>query len=299
MKKVLIPLIGVLLFSVCGKNIIVEAESLNGKKAVRNRSGYSANAFCGKWKRLNGSVNIPESGIWYVWVRYCHSWKQWESRFGALNAKKLRSFRLTAGKNTLLFETSTNTPWGWGRRRISLPKGKIPLTLSAVGGDPYVDVMIFTRNPAFIPKLNYSKIPDEITGAVKIPKTRFSLKIPRSSTFAESSPFVIRSGDKARTKTTALLRHDGRTLFAKIRCMQKKSSLKIHKGAPWKQDSVEFVLDGNRSLNTIRHIIITPDNRIFSTKNGMPWQCSWRRKAEIKNDYWSVELEIPLNHRKE
>ena len=284
----------VLLGVLWGVEITVEAESLAGKSAIRKRSGFSGGAFSGKWTELTGSAEIPVAGLWYVWVRYSTDWKRWESKFGTAGARKLRSFRLIVGDNSELFEAIDGSPWSWGCRRMALPKGKILLKLQAVGGDPYVDVIVFTRDPEFVPKRDFTKTQDVIDGAAVIPRARRSIAVPRGENFAETQDFVIRGGGKSRKKTSAFLRHDGRTLFVRIRCEQDKSTLQTRGGAMWHQDGVEFVLDGNRSLSGLRHVIVSPDNKIYAEKDGSAWQCPWSRKVEVRDNAWSVELAVPL-----
>ena len=275
--------------------ITLEAESFQGKCAIRtNRPGHSGNSFVGKFTKLTHAVNIPHDGIWYVWMRSNQDYRNWVQTFGKAKAEKMRSLKLTIGGNEEVFDAFAKSPWGWSRRKLALKKGPDTVTVEAVGIDPYFDLVIFTQDEKFIPKRNYTSKTDEISGMAVIPPTPYILKIPRGKNFVKSSPMVLRSGKKAKHKSEVFLRHDGKTLFVRIECEQPKSTLKLHNGDLWYQDGAEFVLDGNRSLKNIRHIILTPSGKIYSDKDGSQWQCPWKKNGGIKENSWFVELEIPL-----
>ena len=288
-----------LFFCVCESafsNIIkVEAESFKGKSAIRkNRSGHSGNSFVGKFSKISNSIEIPKSGIWYVWVRYNQVWQNWATKLGESTARQMRSFKLSLNNSSEVFDSFASTPWAWSRKRVALNKGKVALTLEAVGVDPYIDLLIFTQDENYIPPRKFSRKEDEIEGIKVIPKSSYNVKVPRSNKYIALSSFVIKGGAKSKYNSTTFLRHDGKNLFVKIVCEQPKDTLKLHNGALWYQDGVELVLDGNRSLDKIRHIIVTPDNKIFSEQNGVTWQCDWKRKTKINKDNWTVEVVVPL-----
>ncbi len=292
------------MLSLHAAEIRLEVEDFAGKGKLFPGHCFSGRGLYGKWKKLTTTVEIPEAGLYYLWVRYNSNWHNYAKTLGELNARKLRYFEVSLNGEKRIIDTDLGTDYGWTVYRAALQKGKLKIELKRIGEDPYVDVLVLTKDFNDIPEPqkhldNGRLVPDKIDGRPAIPPAVRKLSIPRSAAPAVAEQLVRLGGSPARYATTVRTRHDGKSVSFNFECFQPRETIFSNNNILWDGDSIELVIDGNRNLANIRHVIVNPDGKIYSEKitgNGTDklWKPNWKITARIYPDRWTADFVIPL-----
>ncbi|MCK9211517.1 MAG: carbohydrate binding family 9 domain-containing protein [Ignavibacteriaceae bacterium] len=123
------------------------------------------------------------------------------------------------------------------------------------------------------------------------------------NSFIQIKPDILAEGT---VKTETYFFYDQENIYMAMKLYQKKNTIHSSKGRRDSEivgsgDYVSFALDPFNNGNTAFFFTVNPENAVmdgtideYGTEN-LSWDASFNSATVIADDYWSVEIQIPLN----
>ncbi len=326
MKKIILTVVMLLCSAVAvASEIRIEAETLKGQCKLTSSEYYSGGKLAGKWKSLSGSVDIPESGTWSVWVRCSALWKEYIKTVGEARAVSMRHFEVKIGDQSVKYEPPETARIVWMERKVTLSKGKHNLVLNSIGVDPYVDVLIFTRNSDLrpVPDVHLrgnKKAADGIIRQVSgqdsakkgivplpcIPAPVLDGKIDEAawSKAVTGELVLLGSGDVPRERTRYWIGCDNDNLYMAFSCSESNPSgikrvfthAEDRDNQIFMDDCVEVFIDPiNNGVSGKFHFAINANGVFYDAFGGnKSYQSNLQLHCKVASPGWIAEIAIPF-----
>ncbi len=304
--------------------IRIECENLEGTNNIYSQFHFSGGKAARKWQTLAGSVELPEGGSWSVWVRCNTTWKYFVKYYGEAKARNMRHFAMEINGKTLNFGTELDVNSAWIEQKIELPAGTHKFSLKKIGVDPYVDVIVFTKDPKYEPKPNWHTVGKQnvadavirhVTAAESAKKKTFDIPriaAPKIDGKLDDSEWkgaitgelvIAGSGAAPAEKTLYRIGGDDKNLYLAFCCNE--SNIKGIKttfthednrdSALYSDDCVEIFIDPfNDGISGKYQFIINSKGVFFDGYCGNKnFQSKLQRSCTVTADSWNVEIAIP------
>ncbi len=165
----------------------------------------------------------------------------------------------------------------------------------------YLIVMILLQNTISFAQTQAVKTNEEpvIDGVIEeVWQTASTFK-----SFKQIKPDILAEGS---VKTEAYFFYDQENIYMAMKAYQKKNTIRSNKGRKDSEivgagDWVMFSIDPFENGKTAFYFIINSENAVMDgTKDeygneNTSWDASFKTETAIADDYWSVEIQIPLN----
>lgn len=327
MKKLFLLLF--LAFPLLGKAgdvLRLEAEHLAGSmKRVPDKT-CSGGILAGKWRTLSGVVHIPESGTWSVWVRCSALWEDYIKILGRARAQTMRHFSMEIHGKKLNFTPADKSRMVWLEQKITLPGGSHKFTLKRLGADPYIDVIVFTRDKQYDPTPDHhirggKKSPDNILRhvsaedsnaenavslpVIKAPVLDGNLDDPGWKNAYSGELELLGSTKRPRERTRYWMGCDRENLYIAFRCSESRpqeikrifTHAEDRDNSIFMDDCVElFVNPFNSGIRGNFHIVINPNGIFYDACAGnKSYQSNLRLQCRITPPGWVAEIAVPFS----
>jgi len=284
------------------ETLIIEPETFSGKGRIftRKEHGLSNDNTYGKWGKITKKVKLEKEGKYYIWIRYYGNWQMWSQKMGP-QARTMRDFCFAVnGKRQLVNQMDAIMNWLVFPQK--LVAGENILELEKVGVDPYVDQIIITPDRNYLPSFRKHRdgqtmVDDKIIGRTGLPVDS-AIVIPKEESSVIVENFVPLRGNTLKYQTQVTAFHDCKNVYFSFICEQPQATLKVDRGRIYNDDSVELVIDADREMKNIWHLIVNSKGEVFSEKIqsqvSSPWETGWKCDVNVKPGHWIVNITVSI-----